>query len=207
MGAKFTWFEKFTLVLDKMPEPDRTAMMAAIISYGTYGVEPGFDYPLSAVFEALREDVDNSVGARTANKGGRPRKAASAGRGRAESTPVCESENGGFESAEPGFCETETQTNPIQANPIQTNREEKAEKGAARFRPPTAEEVAAYAEEKGLDVDAARFCDFYATKGWTVGRSKMRDWKAAARNWAARDRTGKGAASARDPDWLADYGG
>ena len=30
--------------------------------------------------------------------------------------------------------------------------------------------------------------DFYESKGWMVGRSKMKDWKAAARNWAARDK-------------------
>ncbi len=65
-----------------------------------------------------------------------------------------------------------------------------------RFRPPTVQEVAGYAREKGIAVDAERFCDFYASKGWRVGSSPMRDWKAAARNWAARDRSeAKGAIS------------
>ena len=57
-----------------------------------------------------------------------------------------------------------------------------------RFVPPTAEEVNAYCSEKHLSVDAQRFVDFYASKGWRVGSSPMKDWKAAVRNWASRDR-------------------
>jgi hypothetical protein len=37
-------------------------------------------------------------------------------------------------------------------------------------------------------VDAQRFVDFYSSKGWTVGKSPMKDWRAAVRNWASRDR-------------------
>ncbi|MBR1608654.1 MAG: hypothetical protein IJ678_03450, partial [Kiritimatiellae bacterium] len=44
-------------------------------------------------------------------------------------------------------------------------------------------EVAAYAAELGRALDAGRFVDFYASKGWRVGRSPMRDWCAAVRNW------------------------
>lgn len=54
---------------------------------------------------------------------------------------------------------------------------------AARFTPPSVEEVAAYCQERGNGVDAARFVDFYSSKGWMVGKSRMKDWKAAVRNW------------------------
>lgn len=60
-------------------------------------------------------------------------------------------------------------------------------KERARFVPPTVDEVALYAAEKGLAVDAQRFVDFYASKGWRVGSSPMKDWRAALRNWCARD--------------------
>ena len=58
---------------------------------------------------------------------------------------------------------------------------------AKRFAPPTVEEVAAYALEAGLTMDAARFVDYYTSNGWMAGRSPMKDWKAAARNWSKRD--------------------
>lgn len=53
-----------------------------------------------------------------------------------------------------------------------------------KFVPPTPEEVEAYVNEKGYNVDANRFVDFYQSKGWMVGKSKMKDWKAAVRNWS-----------------------
>ena len=63
---------------------------------------------------------------------------------------------------------------------------------AARFRAPSPAEVAEYAQQfaadKGLDLtaldfDPERFVDFYAQKGWMVGQSHMKDWKATVRNW------------------------
>ena len=54
---------------------------------------------------------------------------------------------------------------------------------ATRFTPPSVEEVAAYCQERGNGVDASRFVDFYSSKGWMVGKSRMKDWKAAVRNW------------------------
>ena len=36
-------------------------------------------------------------------------------------------------------------------------------------------------------MDADAFIDFYASKDWMIGRNKMKDWKAAVRNWNRRD--------------------
>jgi len=52
-----------------------------------------------------------------------------------------------------------------------------------RFSPPTVEEVQAYIDEKGYNVNAEMFIDFYQSKGWVVGKSPMKDWKAAVRTW------------------------
>lgn len=69
---------------------------------------------------------------------------------------------------------------------------EEGKANAARFRAPSPEEVAeyaaAYAASKGIDLastdfDPERFVDFYAQKGWMVGKSRMKDWKASVRNW------------------------
>ena len=56
-----------------------------------------------------------------------------------------------------------------------------------RFVPPSPEEVLAYCIEKGYPIDAGRFCDYYASKGWRVGSSPMKDWMAAVRAWARRE--------------------
>ena len=61
--------------------------------------------------------------------------------------------------------------------------EEEGAKTAKRFCPPTLEEVKAYCKEKEYTIDAERFIDFYTSKGWFVGKNKMKDWQAAVRNW------------------------
>lgn len=70
-----------------------------------------------------------------------------------------------------------------------------------RFAPPTPEDVREYCREKGLNVDADRFVDFYESKNWYVGKNKMKDWKAAVRNWARSQRqesTAKGTEKPRN---------
>ena len=56
-----------------------------------------------------------------------------------------------------------------------------------RFVKPTVEQIRAYISEKGLSINAEHFFDFYESKGWLVGKSPMKDWKAAVRQWASRD--------------------
>lgn len=54
---------------------------------------------------------------------------------------------------------------------------------AKRFVKPTLEEVQAYITEKGLNVNAEKFIDYYESNGWKVGRNPMKDWKATVRRW------------------------
>ena len=61
--------------------------------------------------------------------------------------------------------------------------EEKHNKPLARFVPPTAGEVAAYCAERNNGLDADAFVNFYAAKGWMIGKNRMKDWKAAVRTW------------------------
>ena len=58
----------------------------------------------------------------------------------------------------------------------------------SRFTPPTTEEIQAYCTEKHYNVNPEHFIDYYESNGWKVGRNSMKDWKAAVRNWARRDK-------------------
>lgn len=57
------------------------------------------------------------------------------------------------------------------------------EESVKKFKPPTVDEVKAYCEERLNGIDAEEFVDFYESKGWMVGKNKMKDWKAAVRTW------------------------
>lgn len=52
-----------------------------------------------------------------------------------------------------------------------------------RFVPPTVDEVRTYCEERKNNIDPESFVSFYESKGWMVGKNKMKDWKAAVRTW------------------------
>lgn len=58
-----------------------------------------------------------------------------------------------------------------------------------RFVKPTVEEIDAYCRERGNAINAESFFDFYESKGWMVGKSPMKDWKAAIRTWEKSGRT------------------
>ena len=66
-------------------------------------------------------------------------------------------------------------------------KEGKKERVCRTFVPPTISDIVAYSHEAGLRVDADRFWNYYQSNGWMVGRNKMKDWKAAVRNWAAKE--------------------
>ena len=66
--------------------------------------------------------------------------------------------------------------------------------------PPTLEMVDEYIREKGYNVDAEQFIDFYESKGWFVGKNKMKDWQAAVRTWEkSSDRSMPSRKSAANP--------
>lgn len=77
----------------------------------------------------------------------------------------------------------------------------------ARFRAPSPAEVdeyaRSYAASKDLDLDSTdfdpeRFVDFYAQKGWMVGRTRMKDWRASVRNWVRSSRPKEGKREVND---------
>lgn len=66
---------------------------------------------------------------------------------------------------------------------------ESIKKKAVAFIPPQISEIEEYCKERNNKVDANRFYDFYESKGWLVGKNKMKDWKAAVRTWEQGDKT------------------
>lgn len=89
--------------------------------------------------------------------------------------------------------------NPIQSE-SESNPNPKEGVRATRFTPPTVDEVRDYCRERGNAVDAERFVDFYAAKGWMVGKNRMKDWKAAVRTWEKEDGDGKRRSQPRGVD-------
>ena len=56
-----------------------------------------------------------------------------------------------------------------------------------RFVKPKLEELREFCNEEKKLIDVDRFFNYYESKGWKVGMTPMKDWKAAVRNWAKND--------------------
>ena len=90
-----------------------------------------------------------------------------------------------------------TNNRPTTDQQVTTNKNEKNDKNIKRgegkspappkFIIPSIEEIEAYCRERGNDVDAERFWNFYNSKGWYVGKNKMKSWKSAVITWEKRN--------------------
>lgn len=65
-----------------------------------------------------------------------------------------------------------------------------SKKKSKAFIKPSLDEVKAYCAERNNKVNPHAFVDFYESKGWLVGKSPMKDWKASVRTWEKNSRSG-----------------
>lgn len=61
-------------------------------------------------------------------------------------------------------------------------------RGSSRFQKPSLDDIRAYCISRGNNVDPEQFLNFYESKGWMVGKTPMRDWRAAVRTWEKREK-------------------
>lgn len=77
-----------------------------------------------------------------------------------------------------------TKEQPKDNQQVTTNKNEKNEKNERSiFIEPTYNEILEYCTQRKNGIDVNKFLNFYASKGWMVGKNKMKDWKACVRSW------------------------
>ena len=85
--------------------------------------------------------------------------------------------------------DTPTKHKPITNNQETENNKKDISQQAGRFTPPPVNPVDEYMQSicKGSYDEADKFVNFYESKGWLVGKVKMKSWQAAVRNWVKSD--------------------
>ena len=74
-------------------------------------------------------------------------------------------------------------------NKIKHTKLLKQKESKNNFTPPTLEEVLNFFKEQKFSTEEAEpFFLYYQANGWLVGKAKMKDWQAAARNWILRSK-------------------
>lgn len=88
-----------------------------------------------------------------------------------------------------------TPTEPNQPNQTKPNQQESKEDSAQKprhvFEKPTAQQVSEYSSSIGKPIDGEAFVAFYESKGWLIGKTPMRSWKAAVVTWTKRQYGGQ----------------
>lgn len=189
--------------IEELDAKDAKQIMSAILRYSRDGEAPTFRGPLAAVWSFIRSSIDRD-GDRYSTKQQRGRWLTYCRECKKEGKSPLEFEewleqcvnstlsyvertvNGAYPTTSPSPSTTPAPTSSptkkgvgdVHSAPISSP----GKKSRPRFIPPTLEEVADYVRERGSAVDPQGFIDFYAAKGWMVGKSPMKDWKAACRN-------------------------
>lgn len=206
---QFTWYRSYYDALKEIPAEEFRAIVLAVCAYALDGEEPELSGVARAIFTLIRPTLE--VGRSKAEN-----------RSRAEQTSLSAEQTGNRPGQTKNKPEqTQNKRKQTDNKPEQTRKEKEKEKerekesendsycsppppsGPKRFVPPTLAEVQSYVAQRQSPVDPQGFIDFYASKGWMVGKTPMKDWKAACRNAETWERWSRTEASAPPKKGLA----
>lgn len=206
---QFTWYRSYYDALKELPAEEFRDIVLAVCAYALDGEEPELSGVARAIFTLIRPTLE--VGRSKAEN-----------RSRTEQTPISAEQTGNKpEQTKNKPEQTQNKQKQTDNKPEQTRKEKEKEKerekesendsycsppppsGPKRFVPPTLAEVQSYVAERQSPVDPQGFIDFYASKGWMVGKTPMKDWKAACRNAETWERWSRTEASAPPQKGLA----
>nr|DAI75751.1 MAG TPA: hypothetical protein [Caudoviricetes sp.] len=194
--TQFTFYESFYKAINRIKKKaDRADAYDIICLYALTQAEPDLDSVSDAVaiaFELLRPVLDKArEKAESGKKGGSKPEATGKETG---SKPEATGKLGQTATEKEVEVEKEIEVESDSVYGVCTpthaaEQQNESCKKPSRFSPPTAQEVADYCRERGNQVDAQRFVDYYTANGWRVGKNPMKDWKAAVRTWEKQDST------------------
>lgn len=181
--AQMTYVCLYLSYLDSLSDISDVArgrLMLAMLQYAASGQTPRLTGDAKVLWPMIRSQIDRDMvnyrkicdqNRSNGRKGGRPRK----------NPPVSKKPEKAKEK------ENENENENEKENERESEKDIRliAQLSSAPHPsfPPSEEEVRKYCLQQGLNLDASRFVDHYTSNGWMVGKNKMQDWQAAARNW------------------------
>lgn len=206
MREQFTFYRSYFDAIRRLKKAaDRAAIYDAIADYALYGNATELSDAAGAIFDLIRPTLDaakrKSDGAKSKTSGKDTGESPEKDMQDTDKIPARSAQDidkiparcaqGEIEDARNEKEKEKEKEYEKESYIKETLSIESVKKSAPRFTPPTMEEVAAYCRERGNSVDAERFCSFYQSNGWKVGKNPMKDWKAAVRTWEKNGFEGK----------------
>ncbi|MFI3270206.1 MAG: DUF6291 domain-containing protein [Rikenellaceae bacterium] len=194
--VSFVFYESFYSAINVMEITEQLTIYKAIAEYSLYRQEPNLTGVGGVVWLLIKPQLDANWrrfesgcrGGKHGSKGGAPEGNVNARR------------EGDQSQNNPKTTPKQPQNNPKTTPNVNVNvnvndnvndninvESTKKERTAKRFTPPTTEQVDDYLTQKSYTASAQSFIDYYQSNGWMVGRSPMRDWRAALRRWCSKE--------------------
>lgn len=190
MAEKFMFYENFLNAIEQLDDDLKAEACLALCRYGVTGELPEnkiFRFFCIGVSASVQKYDGRQNNGGNHNPNGKNQHTEEVNSGQSGQSLVNSGQSGqsGQKTEKrsiPLKTETETETETGRVTPLYPPSGT-SERGAKRFVRPSVDEVRAYCEERGNGIDPQDFVDFYESKGWVVGKSPMKDWKAAVRTW------------------------
>jgi hypothetical protein len=177
----FCCYHSYLEAMEQLNDAERGRLFTACLTYSKTGEAPELRGNERFVFPAFRSQIDrdNANYEETCKK----RSKSASMRWGANASKCMQSDANDAKEKE------KEKTKTKEKEKEKEKGKEKVASGDApssRFVPPTVEEVREYCLERQNGIDPQAFVDFYASKNWMVGKTKMSDWKASVRTWEQR---------------------
>ena len=201
----FIFYGSFYEAISCLDDATRLQCYDAVASYAITGIDPELNGVAKAIFALIKPQIDANnkrynngcKGAEYGKKGGRPVTKNPIGDndenpiGDTSKNPIGDNDENPKETPNEkeneNVNENENEKEKENESPSETKREKQAKEKRLRFSAPSVDEVRDYCRERGNSIDAETFVDFYASKGWKVGNSPMKDWQSAIRTGEKRE--------------------
>ena len=182
---RFSFFRTYVETIEKCPERVQLALFKAVVHYGLDEEMPDFSQYgeescyLDAIFCQQLVSLDYSHMKQEVGKNG--------------GAPLGNKHNPYGRNGKPIINQETTKNNqePTHDNDNDNDndiKEERIKKNRTAFVPPSIDEVREYADNSGYAINAEAFVSYYEAVGWMVGKNKMKNWQAAVRSWASREK-------------------
>lgn len=189
----FVLYHDIRVPLELLTDEQRGKLFVALLNYSEYGELPDFDGALLMAFAFIRTSLDRDAEAWAEKRAKRAEAGRNGGLAKAANASIASGAKQSVANLAVNVPVNVPAPVPVNLSTTTGGGRGTADKPprAARFTPPTLAEVQAYVSERQSPVDPQGFLDFYAAKGWLVGKTPMKDWKAACRNAESWERWAK----------------
>lgn len=207
----FVFYRSFYEALQNVPKKHRAEVYEAVFAYAFDARQPSLTGVSRALWELIRPQLDASQkryenarkGAEYGKMGGRPKKKEENKKPLKgyENKTLNDNDNSNVNDND-NYNLNENENENVNVNYSLPQTPSKGAESESVVTP-SLSEIRDYCTERNSNIDPEEFYDFYSSKGWLIGKTPMKDWKAAFRGW---ERNHKAKAE-KDPyaeidDWL-----